>query len=346
MNRLIDLRSDTVSQPGPEMRRAMYEAEVGDDVFGDDPTVNRLEERAAELMGKQASLFVPSGTMANLIALLTHTQPGDEIILGDESHIFNYEVAGSARIAHVQTHALRNNRDGTLNGDEVSAAVRGPNIHAPVDSLLCLENTHNRCGGAALPLRAMDELTRVAHAARMNVHLDGARIFNAQAALGESAARIARDCDSVSFCLSKGLGCPVGSLLCGSRDFVAEARRHRKMLGGGMRQVGILAAAGVFALEHNVQRLGDDHANATRLAAGLAGFDAFVPNSPQTNIVVADVVQGSLAGWLRAFHDEGLLAVAFGPSRMRMVTHINVSAGEIDEALGRIGRAVAAVPAL
>ena len=345
MNSVIDLRSDTVSQPGPEMRRAMYEAEVGDDVFGDDPTVNRLEERAAELTGKQASLFVPSGTMANLIALLTHTRPGDEVILGDESHIFNYEVAGSARIAHVQTHALRNNPDGTLDSDEVSAAVRGPNIHAPVDSLLCLENTHNRCGGAALPLSAMDELTTVGHAARMSVHLDGARIFNAQAVLGESAARIARDCDSVSFCLSKGLGCPVGSLLSGSIDFIAEARRHRKMLGGGMRQVGILAAAGLFALEHNVKRMADDHANAKRLAAGLARFEAFVPNSPQTNIVVADVVRGSLAGWLAALHGEGLLAVAFGPTRMRMVTHINVSAADIDEALARIGRAVAAVPA-
>ncbi len=262
MNRIIDLRSDTVSQPGPEMRRAMYEAEVGDDVFGDDPTVNGLEERAAELAGKQAALFVPSGTMANLIALLTHTLPGNEIILGDESHIFNYEVAGSARIAHVQTHALHNNPDGTLDSEEVRAAVRGPNIHAPVDSLLCLENTHNRCGGAALPLSAMDTLAGIAHGAGMKVHLDGARIFNAQAALGESAARIARECDSVSFCLSKGLGCPVGSLLCGTSGFIDEARRHRKMLGGGMRQVGILAAAGLFAFEHNISRMSEELANA------------------------------------------------------------------------------------
>lgn len=346
MNRVIDLRSDTVSQPGPEMRHAMYEAEVGDDVFGDDPTVNRLEERAAQLMGKQASLFVPSGTMANLIAVLTHTRPGDEIILGDESHIFNYEVAGSARVAQVQTHALRNRPDGTLDRDDIVAAVRGPNIHTPVDSLFCLENTHNRCGGAALPLSAMDELTELAHTNRMKVHLDGARIFNAQAALGDSAARIARDCDSVSFCLSKGLGCPVGSLLCGSRDFIAEARRHRKMLGGGMRQVGILAAAGLFALEHNVDRMADDHANAKKLAADLARFEAFVPNSPQTNIVVADVVRGTLGGWLAAFQEEGLLAVSLGPTRMRMVTHINVSSADIDEALVRIGRAVAAVAAV
>ena len=345
MNRVLDLRSDTVSKPGPEMRRAMYEAEVGDDVFGDDPTVNRLEERAAGLAGKQAALFVPSGTMANLIALLTHTRPGDEIILGDESHIFNYEVAGSARIAHLQTHALRNNLDGTLNTAEVTAAVRGPNIHAPVDSLLCLENTHNRCGGAAVAVGAMDELTRVAHAAGMTVHLDGARIFNAQAALAQPAARIARDCDSVSFCLSKGLGCPVGSLLCGTSEFIHEARRHRKMLGGGMRQAGILAAAGLYALDNNVARLADDHVNARRLAEGLGRFEAFVPNSPQTNIVVADVLRGSLAGWLAAFEQEGLQAVAFGPRRMRMVTHIDVSAADVDEALTRIGRAVAAVPA-
>lgn len=345
MNSVIDLRSDTVSQPGAEMRRAMCDAEVGDDVFGDDPTVNRLEELAAELAGKQAALFVPSGTMANLIAVLTHTRPGDEIILGDESHIFNYEVAGSARIAHVQTHALRNNADGTLDCDEVAASVRAANIHAPVDSLLCIENTHNRCGGAALPVTAMDNLARVAHEAGMSVHLDGARIFNAQAALGEPAARIARDCDSVSFCLSKGLGCPVGSLLCGTRGFIDEARRHRKMLGGGMRQAGILAGAGLFALEHNVARLADDHANARRLAEGLGRFEAFAPNSPQTNIVVADVVRGSLAGWLAAFQEEGLLAVAFGPKRMRMVTHINVSSAHIDEALRRIGRAVSAVPA-
>lgn len=345
MNRLIDLRSDTVSRPGPEMRRAMYDAEVGDDVFGDDPTVNRLEELAAGVAGKQAALFVPSGTMANLIALLTHTRPGDEIILGDESHIFNYEVGGSARIAHVQAHALPNNADGALDGAQVAAAVRGANIHAPVDSLLCLENTHNRCGGAALPVAVMDALAGVAHGAGMRVHLDGARLFNAQVALGQPASRIARDCDSVSFCLSKGLGCPVGSMLCGTTEFVEQARRHRKMLGGGMRQVGVLAAAGLYAIEHNIARLAEDHANARTLADGLRQFDAFVPNTPQTNIVVAEVVRGSLAAWLAAFQEEGLLAVAFGPTRMRMVTHINVSPADIGEALTRIGRAVSAVPA-
>jgi threonine aldolase len=345
MTRVIDLRSDTVSRPSDAMRRAMAEAEVGDDVFGDDPTVNRLEAMAAERVGKEAALLVPSGTMANLLALLTHTRPGDEILLGDECHIFNYEVAGSARIAGVQSHALRNRPDGTLDLDEVAGAVRGPNIHTPRDPLLCLENTHNRCGGAALPVARMDALTGLAHAHGMAVHLDGARIFNAQAALGEPAARIARDCESVSFCFSKGLGCPVGSVLCGPKEFVAEARRHRKMLGGGMRQAGVLAAAAIYALEHNIDRLSEDHANAARLADGLRRFDAFVSNRPQTNIVVADVVRGDLDVWLTAFREAGLLAVAFGPQRMRMVTHIDVSSADIEEAIARIERTAGVVAA-
>jgi threonine aldolase len=340
---VIDLRSDTVTKPSPAMRRAMAEAEVGDDVFGDDPTVNRLEAMSAERVGKEASVFVPSGTMANLLGVMTHTRPGDEILLGDESHIFNYEVAGSARIALVQAHALHNRADGTLDPLEITAAVRAPNIHAPRDALLCLENTHNRCGGAALPAAEMDALTALAHSHGMAVHLDGARIFNAQAALRTPAARIARDCDSVSFCFSKGLGCPVGSVLCGSKDFIAEARRNRKMLGGGMRQVGILAAAGIYALENNVERMAEDNANARRLAAGLARFEAFAPNDPQTNIVVADVTRGELDDWLAAFRDVGVLAVAFGPQRMRMVTHLDVSPADIEEALTRIERAVGVV---
>ncbi|MBA4179295.1 MAG: low-specificity L-threonine aldolase [Anaerolinea sp.] len=343
MKRVIDLRSDTVSKPGPEMRRAMYEAEVGDDVFGDDPTVNRLEAVAAEVMGKEAALFVPSGTMANLVAVLAHTRPGDELILGDESHIFNYEVSGAARIANVQTHALKNTPEGLLHPAEVAAAVRPPNIHNPVTSLLCLENTHNRCGGAALPVTAMDELAGVAHERAVKVHLDGARIFNAQAALGVPAARIARDCDSVSFCLSKGLGCPVGSVLCGTPAFVELARRNRKMLGGGMRQAGVLAAAGLYALEHNVECMAEDHANARRLADTFRSYEAFSPNVPQTNIVVVDIVRGSVSGWLEAFAAEGILAVAFGPRRIRFVTHINISAEDIADVAVRVKRAVLAV---
>lgn len=345
MNSVIDFRSDTVTRPGEAMRSAMASAEVGDDVFGDDPTVNRLEAVAAERVGKEAALFVASGTMGNLIAVLTHTNPGDEILLGDECHIFNYEVAGSARIANVQAHVLRNRPDGTLDVAEIAAAVRGPNIHTPRDPLLCLENTHNRCGGAALSVADMDALTAVAHEHGMAVHLDGARIFNAQAALGVPAARLARDCESVSFCFSKGLGCPVGSVICGSKDFIAEARRHRKMLGGGMRQAGILAAAALYALEHHVERLADDHANARRLADGLRQFDAFAPNDPQTNIVVADIVRGDLDAWLEAFREAGVLAVGFGEQRMRLVTHLDVTADDIDEALNRIKRSIGAFAA-
>lgn len=340
MNSVIDLRSDTVSKPSGAMRRAMYEAEVGDDVFGDDPTVNRLEARAAELAGKEAAVYVPSGTMANLISVMSHTRPGDEILLGDQCHIFNYEVAGSARLAGVQAHALINRPDGTF---EVESAIRPPNIHNPRDVLLCLENTHNRCGGAAIPLSEMDAVTSLARRHDMRVHLDGARVFNAAAALGAPVSRIARDCDSLSFCLSKGLGCPVGSMICGSADFIQEARRNRKMLGGGMRQAGILAAAGLYALENNVERLPDDHENAARLAAGLAEFGPFVPNKPQTNIVVADVVRGDVDNWLRGFREAGVLAVGFGPQRMRLVTHNNISRDDIDDALARVKQVVGAV---
>ncbi len=342
---MIDLRSDTVTKPSDAMRRAMAQAEVGDDVFGDDPTVNRLEAMAAERMGKEAAVFVPSGTMANLLAVMTHTRPGDEILLGDECHIFNYEVAGSARLAGVQAHALRNKADGSIAAADLAAAIRGPNIHTPKNSLFCLENTHNRCGGAAVPVATMDSLTAIAREHGVAIHLDGARIFNAQAALGVPAARIGRDCDSVSFCFSKGLGCPVGSVLTGSRPFISEARRNRKMLGGGMRQVGILAAAGIYALEHNVDRMTEDHANAKKLASGLGRLGAFAPNQPESNIVVADVTRGDLDEWLKAFSEAGVLAVGFGPQRMRMVTHLDVSSADIDEALRRVERVVGAVPA-
>ncbi|MEO8540458.1 MAG: low-specificity L-threonine aldolase [bacterium] len=344
MTSVIDLRSDTVSKPSDAMRAAMAAAPVGDDVFGDDPTVNQLEQRAAATVGKEAALFVPSGTMANLIAILTHTKPGDEIILGDQNHIFQYELGGAARLGGVITRALPSLEDGTLDENTLKAAIRSENLHSPGSTLLCLENTHNRCGGAAIPAPVMASVAGIAHDHQMQVHLDGARLFNAAAALGVPAAVLAQDCDSVSFCLSKGLGCPIGSLLCGSREFVERARRNRKMLGGGMRQVGIIAAAGLYALEHNVSRIADDHRNAAALADGLRELGPFRPNSPQTNIVVADVVQGSLNDWLSAFEREGVLAVAFGPQRMRLVTHINISREAIDDALGRIQRVVGAVP--
>lgn len=343
MNTVIDLRSDTVSKPGDDMRRAMAQAEVGDDVFGDDPTVNRLEERAAELAGKEAAMYVPSGTMANLVSVMTHIQPGDEVILGDQCHIFAYEVGGVARIAGGLTRTLPNLEDGSLDPAQVDAAIRQPGLHVPRTALLCLENTHNRCGGEAIPTDKLDQLAAVAHRHGLAVHLDGARVFNAATSLGVPASRIARDCDSVSFCLSKGLGCPVGSLVCGSKDFIERARRNRKMLGGGMRQAGIIAAAGLFAFDHNITRLSDDHDNARRLADGLRQLEVFRPNHPKSNIVVADVLRGDLDVWLRAFRDAGVLAVAFGPQRMRLVTHINITRADIDDALERIARAAEAV---
>ena len=327
------------------------------DHVGADPTGNeeagqhvqaeaaRIEAMAAERVAKEAAVFVPSGTMANLIAVMTNTRPGDEILLGDQSHIFNYEVAGSARIANVQAHALINAPDGSLDPVAVAANIRPPNIHAPHTSLLCLENTHNRCGGAALPVETVDGLAAVAHENGARVHLDGARIFNAAIALDVPADRIARDCDSVSFCFSKGLGCPVGSVLCGSTDFILEARRNRKLLGGGMRQAGVLAAAAIYALEHNVGRLAQDHANASRLAEGLRDIGPFAPNQPQTNIIAADILEGTLDDWLAAFAQAGVLAVPFGPARFRMVTHLDIQDADIPEALARIARAVGAYAA-
>lgn len=340
---VIDLRSDTVTKPTPPMRAAMAAAEVGDDVFGDDPTVNRLEVVAAERVGKEAAMFVPSGTMGNLCALLAHTQPGDEVLLGSECHIYHYEVGGLARIGGLLAHPLPNAVDGTISPEDLRAAIRPPNIHVPRATLLCLENTHNRCGGAAIPTATIDALCDVAHELGLAVHLDGARIFNAAVALGVPAARLAACADSVMFCFSKGLGAPVGSILCGDREFIGRARRMRKMLGGGMRQAGVLAAAALYALEHHIDRLAEDHTNAKRLADGLRQFEAFAPNDPQTNIVVVEVRSGSVDGWLRAFADEGVLAVPFGPNRFRMVTHLDVTAADIEEALRRIERAASVI---
>ena len=339
----IDLRSDTVTQPDAAMRRAMAEAEVGDDVFGDDPSVNRLEALAAERVGKEAAVFVPSGTMANLVAVLSQTQPTDEVLLGSESHVFNYEVAGAARVGGVQLRPLPNDAGGGLADEDVRAAVREPNIHAPRTALLCLENTHNRCGGAVLSLARTDALAAIAHEAGATVHLDGARIFTAEVASETPAAELAAPADSVSFCLSKGLACPVGSVLCGPADLIERARRERKMLGGGMRQAGVLAAAGIHALEHNIERLAEDHAKARSLAEGLGRLGAFTVEAPATNIVVLEVVEGTRDGWLAAFAEAGVRAVPFGPGRIRMVTHKDVDTGGIEEALRRIERAAVAV---
>jgi threonine aldolase len=342
MSKVIDLRSDTVSVPSEGMRRAMADAEVGDDVFGEDPTVRRLEAMAAERMGKEAGLFVASGTMANLVALMTNARPGEEVLLGDESHIFHYEVGGAARIANLMVHPLPNAEGGEIDPAAIAAAVRRRDIHAPVTSLLCIENTHNRCGGAALSAEDIDAMATVAHERGLRVHMDGARIFNASVALETEAARLAKNCDSVTFCLSKGLGAPVGSVLCGEQDFIAEARRNRKMLGGGMRQAGVIAAAGVYALEHNAGRLAEDHANAAALAEGIGKHPVFQTDRPQTNIVLVAIVNGTLEEWHRAFREAGVLAVPFGPQLMRMVTHINITGADIQDAVERIDRVVEA----
>ena len=342
--KMIDLRSDTVTLPTPTMREAMCRAEVGDDVFGEDPTVNRLEEMAAERMGKKAALFVVSGTMANLVCLLTHCGRGDEFILGHIAHTFLYEAGGSAALGGLHPHTISNQPDGTLDLGDVEAAIRGDNIHFPHTRLICLENTHNRCGGAALSVEYTHSLCELAHSRHIAVHLDGARIFNAAIALGVDVEELTRNVDSVAFCLSKGLSCPVGSLVCGSADFVAEARRNRKMVGGGMRQAGIIAAAGVVALEEMIDRLAEDHANARRLAEGLAEIAGLSIDLErvQTNIVYFDLLDGGLEPdqFLARLGQGGVKVSSTGPRRFRAVAHYGIEAEDIEKALAVVRRVV------
>lgn len=337
--KIIDLRSDTVTHPTEEMRRAMFEAEVGDDVYGEDPTVNRLEALAAEKLGKEAALFTVSGTMSNLTAVLTHTHHGDEIILGSEAHIFWYEVGGAAALGGVVLHTVPNDSRGRLNPDDIEQAIRGKNIHYPVTTLLCLENTHNRCGGAVLTAEYTKGICRRAHKQGLKVHLDGARIFNASVALGVPASRLTKDVDSVSFCLSKGLSAPVGSVLCGSKEFIERARKFRKMLGGGMRQAGVIAAAGIVALETMIDRLADDHVNAKRLAQGLSRIKGitFAQETVETNIVMFDL-SPELSGFefINGLAKKGVKVGSRGGNLFRAVTHRMVSTKDIDEALTRI----------
>ena len=335
MAMMIDLRSDTVTQPTPLMREAICEAEVGDDVYGEDPTVNRLEELGAEMLGKEASLFTASGTMSNLVSILTHTQRGDEMIVGNEAHIFFYEVGGAAALGGVHVRAI-SNRGGTLDPHEVEDAIRGDNIHFPRTRLVCLENTHNRCGGVALTAAQTEAVADVAHGHGAALHMDGARIFNAAVALGVNVRELVRSCDSVSVSLSKGLSAPVGSLLAGSRDFVAEARRYRKMVGGGMRQAGVLAAAGIVGLEQMVGRLAEDHANAKALAEGIASLPGVQVDldSVQTNIVVMELSRAGMQAedFIAAMAARGVLTTPFGGSLVRMVTHNGISRGDVETA--------------
>lgn len=337
--KVIDLRSDTVTRPTPEMRKAIFEAEVGDDVFGEDPTVNRLEAMAAERMGKEAALLVTSGTQGNLVAVLTHTRHGDEIILGDQAHILWYEVGGAATLGGVNMRTVPTDSCGRLDPDDVVSAVREGDIHCPETALLCLENTHNRCGGAVLSVEYTNEMCDIAHANGLKVHLDGARVLNAAVALAVPAAALVENVDSVSLCLSKGLSAPVGSLLCGSKDFVERARKFRKMLGGGMRQAGIIAAAGIVALETMVDRLREDHANAQRLAQGMAAIEgiSLAQDEVPTNIVLFRLSPELSAGEFTACLDEvGVKVIPLDASLLRAVTHCMVSSSDIEEALTRM----------
>ncbi len=334
----VDLRSDTVTRPTPEMRRAMAAADVGDDVFGEDPTVNRLQAMAAERMGKEAALFVPSGTMGNLAAILAHCGRGDEIILGDKAHTFLYEAGGVAALGGVHPHPVPNQPDGTLSLESIEAAIRPDDPHFPISRLICLENTHNRCGGVALTAEYTQAVAGLARRHGLRLHLDGARIFNAAVRLGVDARDLASPADSVTFCLSKALCAPVGSVLCGSAEFIQRARRIRKQLGGGMRQAGVLAAAGIVALETMVERLAEDHARARRLAEGLASIPGIVldPGTPQTNMVFLNLSQDlpldapQVAERLRAF---GIRAHPSGRRRFRLVTHYWVDDEGVDRAV-------------
>ena len=334
---VIDLRSDTITKPTPAMREAMARAEVGDDVLGEDPTVNRLEAMAAERLGKEAALFVASGTMGNLVCLLSHCGRGDEMIVGDQAHTYVYEQGGSAALGGIHPRPLPNQPDGTIRLEDIEAAIRADNIHFPRTRLICLENTHNRCGGAVLTPEYMRAVGELARRHGLAVHLDGARIFNAAVALGVDVKVLAADADSVTFCLSKGLGAPIGSLVCGNAEFIAKARRARKVVGGGWRQAGVIAAAGIVALEQMVDRLAEDHANAKRLAEGLAVLPGIVldPARVQTNIVIFeldrdDMTPEALAERLK---ERGVLLFAIGGRRLRAVTNYHVTAADVERAL-------------
>ncbi|HWQ04940.1 MAG TPA: low-specificity L-threonine aldolase [Longilinea sp.] len=322
----IDLRSDTVTQPTPEMRASMAAAEVGDDVYGEDPSVNRLQEIAAAQMGKEAGLFVPSGTMGNLIAVLAQCGHGDEVIMGNLGHTFLFEGGGIAALGGVFPHTLPNQADGTLLLDDIRSGIRPDDIHHPISKLIILENTHNRCGGVPLSKEYTHAVSELANSKGLGLHIDGARIYNAAAALQTSPADLVEVADSVTFCLSKGLCAPVGSVLCGNQSMIARARRIRKQLGGGMRQAGILAAAGIFAIEHMTQRLVDDHQRARRLADGLANLPgiSFELGMPATNMVFPSLnkeIPMTAADLANRLKEKGILVGTVSERRLRMVTH-------------------------
>jgi threonine aldolase len=341
MAEFIDLRSDTVTKPTPAMRQAMAEAEVGDDVFGEDPTVNALQEKVAALLGKEKALLVPSGTMANQLSIKAHTQPGDEVILEASAHPYNFEGGAGAALCGIQFFCLPGRR-GILEASQVEEAVRPLDHHFPVSRLVCLENTHNRGGGSIYPLKKIADISHLAHSQGLMVHLDGARLWNASIATGIEPREYAQWADSVSVCLSKGLGAPVGSLVAGSAVFIDRVHRFRKMFGGGMRQAGILAAAGIYALDHHLERLAEDHRNAKRLALGLSDLPGVTanPDHVETNIVIFDVTPSGMtapqvAGLMK---DKGVLIHAFGKTQIRLVTHLGVLPEDVEKVLEAFGK--------
>ncbi len=335
---MIDLRSDTVTHPTPAMREAMARAEVGDDVYREDSTVNRLEAMAADLMGKEAGLFVPSGTMGNLIGVLGYCQRGDEVIMGHLGHTFLFEGGGVSALGGVFVHTLPNQPDGTLRLEDILAAIRPSDVHHPITRLVVLENTHNRCGGVPLSVEYTRQIAEAIHARGLRLHLDGARIFNAAVALGVSAKDLATPADTVTFCLSKGLCAPVGSVLCGSRVFIEQARRIRKQLGGGMRQAGILAAAGIVALETMVERLAEDHHRARELAQGLARMPGLhLPMGlPATNMVFLNLDESlplDATAFAARLAERGVRVGVVGPRQFRLVTHYWIGDAEVAQTL-------------
>ena len=339
----IDLRSDTVTKPTPAMRKAMAEAEVGDDVYGEDPTVNALQGKVAELLGKEAAIFVASGTMANQLAIKAHTQPGDELIMEATSHPYNFEGGAIAAISGVQVYCIQGVR-GILNASQIEAAIRPADHHYAVTRLVCMENTHNRGGGSIYHLRNMQEIFGVAKAKGLSVHLDGARLWNASVATGVKLKEYAQCADSVSVCISKGLGCPVGSLVAGSKEFIDRVHRFRKMVGGGLRQAGILAAAGIYALDHHVDRLKEDHDNAKRLALGLKEIRGIAvnPDHVETNIIIFGVAgTGMTSPAVRdAMKNEGVLMNALPGNEIRVVTHLDVTRDDINKALAAFRKVI------
>lgn len=339
-SKFIDLRSDTVTRPCAAMRQAIANAEVGDDIMGDDPTMAALEKRVAEMLGKEAALFAPSGTMTNQLAVRTHTRHGDEIVLDGDSHVYYYECGGPAAISGCSYRFVPGSRRGIFTAEQLKQVLRPVNVHFPLQTLVVIENTHNRGGGSIWPLENIAAIRQVADAQGMKMHMDGARLMNACVASGCKPTDYARYFDSVSICFSKGLGAPVGSALAGSTAFIARAKFFRKMFGGAMRQSGLLAAAVLYALDHNIERLADDHANARRLAEGLAKVPGITcnPAEVETNIVLLEIAPalGTGASFAAELMQAGVGMLSNGPQRLRAVTHLDVSREQIDEAVARI----------